>query len=376
MIRLSMRANTKNAIMKSTFQRTIGAVFFAILMAIMPAKSATADTFDDQINAIQQQVSSFQAQAGQLRQQADDLQSQLSALDVQQQAIQAEISANVLKQQQLNDKIQQTSDQIVQQKAGLAQTLRSMYIESNISPLEMIASSKSISDFIDKQEYRNKISNTIQQTLSQIKTLQARLTDQRTQVEHALSDQRSMNAQLADQSNQKNQLLAQTQGQESAYQQLVKDQNSKIDDLRAQQRAANARFIVGVAGSGPACGGGYPGAYCNVPMDSVVDNWGMFNRECVSYTAWKVASTGRYVPYGLGNANMWPNGARAAGIPVDTTPRAGDVAIWDIGAFGHAMYVESVNKDGTINISQYNADYYGHFSYATVSASGLQFIHF
>jgi surface antigen len=73
---------------------------------------------------------------------------------------------------------------------------------------------------------------------------------------------------------------------------------------------------------------------------------------------------------------MWPGGARAAGIAVDTTPRAGDVAIWDIGAFGHAMYVESVNKDGTINISQYNADYYGHFSYATVSTSGLQFIHF
>jgi surface antigen len=240
----------------------------------------------------------------------------------------------------------------------------------------MIASSKSISDFIDKQEYRNKIRDAIQESLKQIKDLQVKLTAQRQEVEHVLADQKTMQAQLADQENQKNQLLAETQGQEAAYQQLTNDKNSKIADLRAQQRAANARFI-GSAGSGPACGGGYPGLYCNASMDSVVDSWGMYNRECVSYTAWKVASTGRYVPYGLGNANMWPGGARAAGVPVDTTPKAGDVAIWNIGYYGHAMYVESVNGNGTINISQYNADWNGTFSYAyNISPSGLQFIHF
>ncbi len=356
--------------------RTLSALFLAVFMALMPVASTRADSFDDQINALKQQVAGYQAQAGQLRAQVDDLQSQLNALDVQAQAIQAQISANELKKQQLNQQIQRTSDQIVQQKQGLAQTLKSMYVESNISPLEMVASSKNISDFIDKQEYRDKIRDSIQKGLQQIKDLQAELTKQRADVEHVLADQKAMQTQLSAQADQKNQLLAQTQGQEDAYKQLVSSQNSKIDDLRAQQRAANARLFGGQAGTGPACGGGYPGAYCNVPMDSVVDNWGMYNRECVSYTAWKVASTGRYIPYGLGNANMWPDGARAAGISVDSSPRAGDVAIWDIGPYGHAMYVESVNNNGTITVSQYNADYYGHFSTATISSSGFQYIHF
>ncbi len=372
---LAMRAETKTTVFK-TLRRATSMVFLAILMAAGPVLSATADSFDDQITALQQQADGFQAQAGQLRAQADSLQAQLSALDVQKQAIEAQIAANELKKQQLNDQIQQTSDQIVQQKIGLARILRSMYVESDISPLEMVASSKSISDFIDKQEYRNKIRDTIQQTLKQIKDLQAKLTAERQQVERILADQKANQAQLADQENQKNQLLAQTQGQEAAYKQLVTDKNSKIEELRAQQRAANARFIVGPAGSGPACGGGYPGMYCNAPMDSIVDNWSMYNRECVSYTAWKVSVVHGYNAIGWGNANMWPGAARSRSIPVDSTPRAGDVAIWDIGYFGHAMFVESVNSNGTINVSQYNADYYGHFSTATVSTNGLQFIHF
>jgi len=371
-----MYAKTKTTTVISIVRRATVGTLLALLMAIYPAVSAGADSFDDQINALQQQVGAFQAQAGQLRAQADNLQAQIGAIDAQKQAIEAQISANEVKKQQLNDQIQQTSDRIAQQKEGLAKNLKSMYVESGVSPLEMVASSKSISDFIDKQEYRNKIRDAIQESLKQIQELQAQLTKQRADVEHVLADQKSMQAQLADQEAQKNQLLAETQGQEAAYKQLVNDKNSKISELRAQQRAANSRFISGPAGTGPACGGGYPGMYCNAEMDSIVDNWGMYNRECVSYTAWKVASTGRYVPYGLGNANMWPGGARAHGIAVDSNPRAGDVAIWDVGYYGHAMYVESVNGNGTINISQYNADYYGHYSTATVSASGLQFIHF
>jgi surface antigen len=85
------------------------------------------------------------------------------------------------------------------------------------------------------------------------------------------------------------------------------------------------------------------------------------------------------MPYwgGIGNANQWDDNARRAGIPVDTNPQAGDVAIKNSQPYGHAMYVESVNGDGTINISQYNANLNGQFSRAyNVNPAGLVFIHF
>jgi surface antigen len=375
MLVIKMRTKTKITILGSLRKAAAG-TFLAVLMAIAPALTASADNFDDQINALQQQVSGYQAQAGQLRAQADNLQAQIGAIDVQKQAIEAQISANEIKKEQLNEKIQETSDKIAQQKEGLGGNLRSMYVENSISPLEMVASSKSISDFIDKQEYRNKIRDAIQESLKQIKDLQAQLTKQRQDVENVLANQKALQSNLADQEGQKNQLLAETQGQEAAYQQLTSEKNSKISDLRSQQRAANARFI-GSAGSGPACGGGYPGIYCNAPMDTVVDNWLMYNRECVSYAAWKTNQVHGYNPTGWGNANQWPGAARSSGLSVDGNPHAGDIAVWNVGYYGHVMYVESVNGNGTINVSQYNADWNGTFSYANnISSSGLQFIHF
>lgn len=127
---------------------------------------------------------------------------------------------------------------------------------------------------------------------------------------------------------------------------------------------------------GPACGGGYPKQWCERPLDSVVDSWGMYNRECVSYTAYRVSGSGRSIPAGLGDANDWPARAQARGIMADGKPRAGDVAIRYGNDHGHSMYVESVNSNGTINVSQYNAHKTGTFSQATIGSQGLVFVHF
>ena len=101
----------------------------------------------------------------------------------------------------------------------------------------------------------------------------------------------------------------------------------------------------------------------------------MYNRQCVSYAAYKV-SLKRTMPYwgGRGNAFQWPGNARAAGIPVDDQPRVGDLAIHSAG-FGHAMYVEAVNGS-YITVSQFNYDNTGEFSRMAVPSDGLEFILF
>ncbi len=66
---------------------------------------------------------------------------------------------------------------------------------------------------------------------------------------------------------------------------------------------------------------------------------------------------------------QWPGDARAAGIPTSSTPKADTVAIWNVGAFGHAMWVEAVNADGSLWVSQYNYSYNGQYSEMSVSAS-------
>lgn len=124
-------------------------------------------------------------------------------------------------------------------------------------------------------------------------------------------------------------------------------------------------------------GTSYPWANAPFP-NSLPDTWGLYQRQCVSYTAWKIASTGRNMPRwaGRGDAKLWDDNATAEGIPVDTTPRVGDIAVDHSGAYGHTMYVEAVNPDGTIYVSQYNIRWTGEYSEETRSTAGLVFIHF
>ena len=155
--------------------------------------------------------------------------------------------------------------------------------------------------------------------------------------------------------------------------------HSEIAKLREQQAAENLRSLPrGSVPSGTPGGGGYPGAWANAPLDAYVDPWGLYTRQCVSYVAWKVHSTGRYVPHfgGAGNANQWPSTTARHGIPNGSTPRAGAAAVIMGGAYGHVMYVESVNGDGTITVSDYNLGWDGLYRNYKRSSSGLVYIYF
>ena len=54
------------------------------------------------------------------------------------------------------------------------------------------------------------------------------------------------------------------------------------------------------------------------------------------------------------HAKYWDDRARAAGILVNRTPSAGAIFQTDSGGYGHVGYVESVNADGSINVSERN----------------------
>jgi surface antigen len=363
------------------FATSILVVLSAVVMATSSITPVFADRFDDQIRAIERQVNAYQAQAAQLGAQADTLQNAVNELQAQQNTIQSQIDLSQAKYDQLVAQIKDTEEKIARNKDVLKETLTQLYVNDKVSPIEMIASSKNIGDYLDQQEYRNTIRDRVETSINQIKKLKIQLEQKRDDAKKVLDDQNSQKEALVAKKNEQANLLAQTQNSEAAFQGLIGQQNSQISSLRAQQAAANARFISGgsfAAGSGPACGGGYPGRWCNIPMDSAVDSWGMYNRQCVSYAAFKVAASGRHMPYwgGRGNANQWDDNARRAGIPVDSTPRAGSVAVSNSGYYGHVMYVESVNANGTINISQYNADWRGTYSTNTISPGGLVFIHF
>lgn len=67
-----------------------------------------------------------------------------------------------------------------------------------------------------------------------------------------------------------------------------------------------------------------------------------------------------------GNANYWDDSARAAGVLVNNSPSAGAIFQTDSGWVGHVGYVESVNPDGSIVVTEMN---YGYTPYRVVRST-------
>ena len=77
----------------------------------------------------------------------------------------------------------------------------------------------------------------------------------------------------------------------------------------------------------------------------------------------------------MGNAAEWPSYARSYGYSVSNSPSAGSAIVFQQGlagadpTYGHVAFVEAVNADGSLYISEMNVQGLNVISYRTISAS-------
>lgn len=358
---------------------TVAAVF-SLLTGV-----AFADSFDDQINAAKAQQAQDQASANAAHAQANTAAAQLAQYNQQISVVTDQVNLSQAQLAKLNAQIADAEAKMASAKASLGASLKSMYLASTVTPLEMIASSSNLSEYFNAQQYQDTIKSKIQDAMTTIQQLKAQLDAQQKQVTQTLATQQAQQAQLAQLRQQQQALYAAAAQNAAAADASVQQKNSQIASLRSQQAAANrAALGGGKVGASSTCGGGYP--WCGYAQDTVVDSWGMYNRECVSYTAFRVSESHNMPYWGGsdsaghgGNAKQWvadaQDGWRGARVSVSSTPHVGDVAISTAGVYGHAMYVEGVSG-GSIYVSQYNYNLDGNYSTMTTSASGLYFLTF
>lgn len=91
---------------------------------------------------------------------------------------------------------------------------------------------------------------------------------------------------------------------------------------------------------------------------------------CTWHAANRRAQSGNPLPTNLGHAISWYSRAQGSGMAVGATPRAGAV-LWhaNMGGLGHVAFVESVNEDGSILVSDMNYPSWGRVTYRTVPPS-------
>lgn len=380
-----MKQRSTTAVSTSFAARAAVVAASILMMVATPiqlANTVKADRFDEQIAAKQREIDQYQSAANELRAKGNSLQNELNRLANEKATIQAQLDISQAKYDQLVKNIKQAQDRIHQNRLVVGELIVNDAVSDKVSPFVRLAGSDNLAKSIDEITNAQAAQDDIIAKIKEIESLKKKLEQDKKDVERVLLDQKNQRDLLAQKEAEQAKLLADTKGEEAAYQQLSAQKNEEISSLRAQQAEANRKALQGIGFSGVPAGipggGGYPGEWANAPLDAYVDPWGLYTRECVSYAAWKVWSTGRYVPHfgGRGNANEWPSTTAAYGIPNGYEPRAGAVAIWYIGYYGHAMYVESVNGDGTITVSDYNFNWDGLYRKYTRTASGLTYIYF
>lgn len=320
---------------------------------------AQSSALQDQINASKQRIKELQAQAQTLQVKIEGLTAEISTANDQ-------IRLTQVKLEELADRLVRTQAELDRQKGLLKASLRALYQKKGASPVELLIASESFSDFISNQEYLDRLQTSVKDSADEVVKLKQQIQAEQDEQKALLVEQENQRNILATKQQEQQQLLEQTKGDQRTYEGLVAG-------LLAQQQQVNAALFAAIRlESGNGNNGGYPYndyAFSMTPggcgPGEGPDRWNYCTRQCVSYAAWAVERSGRQAPVGYGNAKNWVNVAPASWQ--FNTPQAGDVGVATGGGYGHVVYIEQVYGDGTMRISQYNAQLTGSYSEATVS---------
>ena len=292
----------------------------------------------------------------------------------------AETEANIaaLKQQ-----ITETEEKLSQEQEALAELLVNMHFESDAEPIRVLAGASSISDLAERAAREEVVKQQISAAAKAVKETKAELEANKSEVEELLVQQQSSKQALMSKRVEQQDLVEKYKDDAEAYTEIAKAAQEAQREAEKAEQEAHPELYGGRAYSGDGTNT-YPWqGDCPQKQDyfgTVIDGHyiGGYVCECVSYTGWKA-----YEAYGLvlawGNAYNWDNRARAAGYTVDRNPEAGTIGQVDSGVYGHVFWVESINGDGSINVTEYNNSYatylysgsshFGDFGARTIPAS-------
>lgn len=305
---------------------------------------------------LEKEIETANKRAEKLKQRGESLRDVIEALDAKIAKATAQIELTEAQIAQLEKELEVKQKELDYQKELLKTSMRALYKRSDASTFELLVGSDNFSQFIDEQEYLERLKLGIQDSAERVIVLKQQIEGQKTEQE-ALREQQEAQRELVQKAkNEQAQLLAETKGQESLYRarsaHLQKQQAKLLAEI-----VARSRVIAGV-GTGSYPWANYKGSKwthaksCSYANDG--DPWGYCYRQCVSFVAWRIYASGKKPPKYYGNAENWDNAARADGIKTARTPKPGAVAVWN-GAEGHVAYVEEVFANGEVRISEYNA---------------------
>ncbi len=348
--------------MKNTKTNKIILTALMVVFLITPFSSYAVPSLDQQINQIDIKLRNEKAVLNNAKAETADAKNQLDQVNKELTATQVNISSlsKEISNKELEIKI--TEEKILKNKETLKELVRLLYEKGQPGTLEMLASTQSLTDLMNAEEYNRALEEKINTTIAENKALKAGLIDQKQQLsEKKAKLEEERQRQFAQQAVQKA-LYNEKYQQQVTVEKQVKISEQEKKRLLAQRNAQSRRIGGGT--------GGYPWANGD---PNKLDYWRYYQRECVSYVAWYWnVVRGKYWGrvFGVNHGNTFDQAGRVLGYSVTSDPiiaGPGAIMVWNTGGYGHVAIVHKVIDRYTVEVSHYNYRWDHNYSYDEIS---------
>lgn len=290
-----------------------------------------------------------EARAKELAAYANTLEGEVARLNAEITALEDEISRNQAIANDLSEQITFNTEKLHLQQVALAKMLVDSYYEEEPDPITLLAGSDSLGELAEKQSRQETVEEQIVTSAKNIRTLKDKLEQQKESVDALIASTEISRNEAQSKRNQQVALINKYQNDSEAYK---RDSEEARQTMQREIAAEIARYNSnGVVGEGY---NSYPWAN-RCPQDNVgYIVVGGYVCQCTSYAGWKAQEYfGIYIA-SWGDAKSWGYSAQRQGYVVNDIPAPHTIAYSTSGIYGHVMWVESVNSNGTINLTEYN----------------------
>lgn len=383
------------------------------------APSVNAQDIDSQINSANSQIQNLnnqkQAVAGQVEQLSQDLtnvQSRINSVQAEQETAKANLEV-------LKAEISKLETLIAERNERLKDQARAVQVNGARSYVDFLLNADSITDVVnrigvivdlvganrqlmqeqarDKEQVETK-EQAQKVNLAQQEANEAQLQNLQTELSATFNKHK---ATLANLSNEELEAIAARDGlvqekerlaaekaradaekaaaqkaAEEAKEAMLKATEEAVAKAAATPAAATASTPATIAAKSEAANIVVGGSFAAPDPSFVAALNGGYFGQCTYYMYNRFAQLGSPIrTTGLGNAAEWPANAAAAGYGVSSTPRAGTAIVFQRGVggadpvYGHVGFVERVNADGSLFISEMNVQGVNVISTRTIPAS-------